>query len=128
MRLLVCGGRNYADWDFLHTFLDRLEVLGGIRCGNAVYGPVHVLINGGAKGADTLAVRWAEERGIKVETYTAQWSKYGDRAGPIRNIEMIRDGKPSMVVCFPGGNGTAHMKEIAMRANVFVLDADKEGI
>ena len=119
MRLLVCGGRNYADWEFLYRFLDAVKF---------VHGPIAVLINGGARGADELAAGWAEGQHIKVETYTAQWSKYGNRAGVIRNIEMLREGKPRMVVCFPGGKGTAHMKEIAMGANVFVVEADKEGI
>ena len=113
MRLLVCGGRNYADRDFLNRFLDAVKF---------IHGPITVLINGGARGADALAARWAAGQHINVKMYDAHWAELGRRAGVIRNIEMLREGKPDIVVCFPGGKGTAYMREIAMRANVFVVD------
>ncbi len=118
MRLLVCGGRRYGNNRFLHKFLDAI---------NIVHGPVDVLINGGAKGADTLAQEWAEHNKIHVETYMAEWDKYGRSAGYIRNGEILKIGKPDMVVCFPGGKGTAHMRDLAKKADISVIEGGKNG-
>ena len=54
MRVLACGGRDFADRKFLEEVLDDL---------NARRGPFEVLIHGGARGADTLAGLWAKRRG-----------------------------------------------------------------
>lgn len=117
MIMLVCGGRNYADREFLYEFLDSIE---------RIHGQVDVLIEGGAKGADSLASEWATEREIDVDTYFAKWDMYGKFAGPARNQRMLTDGKPDLVVCFPGGRGTANMKAIALEAGVQVVEAGEE--
>ena len=36
---------------------------------------------------------------------------------------MLREGRPDLVVAFPGGKGTAHMVGLARRAGVAVLEA-----
>ena len=46
---------------------------------------------------------------MPVSDLYAQWTKYGKSAGPIRNAEMLRFGKPQLVVAFPGGDGTENM-------------------
>ena len=92
-RVLVCGGRAYDDRDALFAALDRLHSERGIA----------VLIAGGAQGADTLAVEWAQARGIRTEVYMAEWDKYGRAAGPIRNKQMLDEGLPDLVIAFPGG-------------------------
>lgn len=114
MRMLVCGGRNYGNREFLCKFLDAVEI---------VHGPVGLLINGGARGADTLAKEWALWREISVETYMADWGDHGRAAGHIRNAKMLSAGRPDLVVCFPGGRGTAHMKRISEEACVLVVEA-----
>jgi len=119
MRLLVCGGRDYDARFFLYSFLDAVHF---------VHGPIDVLINGGARGADTLAREWADHREIFVETYMAEWAKFGKAAGYIRNAKMLNSGNPGMVVCFPGGKGTANMKRIAEGACVSVVIAHPETI
>jgi hypothetical protein len=70
--------------------------------------PIHVLIEGEASGADTMAREWAlktearylPDRKIKVDKYKADWVKYDRAAGPIRNSEMLKEGKPDMAVAF----------------------------
>lgn len=106
MRVLVCGGRDYNDLTQLFWALDNIQP--------------SVIINGGALGADALARRYAEKRGIELETYQADWQAYGKAAGPIRNRKMLNDGKPDLVVAFPGGRGTADMVRRAQVAGVAV--------
>ena len=83
--------------------------------------PVTLLIEGGATGADILARRWALARGIEIATYLAGRDRYQHRAVPIRNSQMLREGRPELVVAFKGGRGTAHMVTIAAAALVPVL-------
>jgi hypothetical protein len=82
-----------------------------------------VIIHGAAPGADTLAGQWAADKGIPVEAFPADWEKHGRAAGPIRNKQMLDDGKPDLVVAFPGGWGTANMCKQAREAGVRVLEA-----
>lgn len=80
------------------------------------------LINGGARGADALAKEWGERKsGVIVDTYYADWKKHGKAAGPIRNVQMLKEGRPNAVVAFSGGSGTSHMISIAEKAGVPVL-------
>lgn len=48
------------------------------------------IISGNAKGIDKLGERYAKENGYKLLLYPANWDKYGKKAGPIRNSEMIK--------------------------------------
>jgi hypothetical protein len=112
VRVLVCGGRDYADRERLNVVLDRLRVERGFS----------VVIVGGARGADTLAAEWADGRGLPCEVYMADWQGLGTKAGRIRNERMLSDGKPALVVAFPGGRGTAHMAGIARGAGVEVIE------
>lgn len=110
IRLLVCGGRHFADAVLLAEWLGGLHSNPGIS----------VLINGGAPGADTLACQFCEAREIPVETYPALWEVYGASAGPRRNQRMIDEGKPDLVLAFPGGRGTADMVRRAKAAGIAV--------
>lgn len=116
MRVLVCGGRDFDDAMTLGSWL------GGIHK-NA--GPITLLIEGGAAGADTLARAFAEWQRIPVMTLEADWKRHGRAAGPIRNKQMLDEGKPNLVVAFEGGRGTANMVKQARAAGVRVLIATK---
>ena len=110
-RVLVCGGRDYGDRAALFAALDRLHAERRFT----------MLIAGGARGADTLAAEWANSRGVPAEIYMADWKRQGRAAGPIRNERMLREGKPDLVVAFPGGKGTAGMVALARNATVEVV-------
>lgn len=106
MRLLVTGGRNFNDAQTLRRILGSLDPQ-----------PTY-LAQGGARGADMLAKHWAEDTGVYVDTFPANWEKHGRAAGPIRNEEMLQVVKPDAVLAFPGNVGTKHMISIAERDGV----------
>ena len=83
---------------------------------------IDVLIEGDAPGADRLAGHWAQRNGVTSVKYPADWGTHGKRAGPLRNLRMLREGKPELVVAFPGGAGTAHMVQLARGAGVEVIE------
>ena len=100
IRLLIAGGRDYADWDhFEDCLLSELEP--SLHSGEKI-----VLIHGAAKGADAMADRWAAENKVEVLRFPADWQAYGKSAGPIRNGLMIEQGDPDRALLFPGGPGT----------------------
>ncbi|MEQ9327289.1 MAG: DUF2493 domain-containing protein [Rhodospirillales bacterium] len=111
VRLLVCGGRAFEDEAGLFRTLD------GFHDNH----PVDLVIEGGACGADVMAGRWAEARGITHRCFEADWKRYRSAAGPIRNRQMLEEGRPDLVMAFPGGKGTANMVEQAREAGVEVL-------
>jgi hypothetical protein len=84
-----------------------------------------VLIEGDARGADRIAGEWADLRDIEHIKFTADWKKFGRPAGPIRNEQMLREGKPDLVIALPGSRGTAHMVRIAREASVRVIEITK---
>lgn len=111
IRLLVCGGRDFSDRRTVYAELDRIHAERGVA----------VLIAGGARGADNLAADWAGMRSIPKLIYNANWDRNGRAAGPLRNEHMLKDGKPDLVIAFPGGKGTADMMRRAKAAGVEVV-------
>lgn len=116
--VLVCGGRNYTNETKVFKVLDKL---------NTVY-RVARLVHGDAKGADRIADMWAKYREVNVERYPAEWARYGKIAGPMRNQAMLQKERPDLVVCFPGGPGTEHMRKIAADAGVLTIVVPREGV
>jgi predicted Rossmann-fold nucleotide-binding protein len=110
-RVLVCGGRDYAN---------RALLFRALNVAHAVK-PIDLLIHGGARGADALGAAWALANGIEAQCFPADWKADGRAAGPIRNRRMLVEGKPDLVIAFPGGRGTADMKRQARNAGVTVV-------
>jgi len=112
LTVCVCGGRDYADRERVFSALDAVHSESKIS----------YVMHGCAKGADSLADAWANERGILVEKYPALWDEHGRAAGPIRNQLMLDDGRPDLVIAFPGGRGTADMVQRTKAAGVRLIE------
>lgn len=117
MKLLVCGGRDYAD---AVALCDRLDAI-------ANEADLVVLIVGDANGADMMARKWAKlsRRVVAIHHYAADWRNHGPAAGPMRNQRMLDEGKPDLVVAFSGGRGTADMVRRARAAGVKVIEVTR---
>jgi predicted Rossmann-fold nucleotide-binding protein len=119
MRILICGGRDYDDYNFMKMVMDKVVFdHGDHQMSN------YTIISGAARGADSLAIRLSHEYGMKLESYPADWTKHGMSAGPIRNQQMLDDGKPDLVVAFPGGVGTADMIRRSKKAGIKVIEVE----
>lgn len=105
-RVVIAGCRDYDNYDEAKAYIDIC--LSNIRKTNEI-----IIISGGAKGADSLGERYAEENGFKVEKYSADWERYGRSAGPRRNRQMAEIS--DYVICFWDGEsrGTRSMIESA---------------
>jgi hypothetical protein len=111
-RVLVCGGRDFHDYDMVDRVLTACSKRWDIE----------TIIHGAAAGADNLAGLWAHRNAVHVESYPADWDTYKKAAGPIRNRQMLREGKPDAVIAFPGNQGTAHMISISKKAGLKVFE------
>lgn len=96
MILLVTGGRNFVDFESFASAMRGLP------------SPVDLIIQGGARGADALAKRYAKQQGIHCAEVLAMWDFSGKAAGGIRNSAMLLL-KPDYCLAMPGGTGTADM-------------------
>ena len=86
MKFLVSGSRYYRDYQKILAVVKSLDI--------------DLLIAGGCRGADTLAVRAAHQCGIRFVEYPADWKRFGKSAGPIRNKAMLDLEKPDLVLVF----------------------------
>ena len=123
MRILVCGGREYGKVRYEHESVLRaiLSLLPSPTDDPDTWLPDCTIIAGGATGVDSAARDFAVVNWTGYEEYRADWSKYGRAAGPIRNAEMLAEGRPDVVIAFPGGRDTADMVSKARAAGVRVL-------
>lgn len=120
LRVLVCGDRDWNDWETITAELQRLP-------------RDTVIIHGGARGADKMAAYVAAtDLCLSVIPFPADWKKHGKAAGPIRNQEMLDSGRPTRVLAFHpdlrNSKGTADMIRRARAAGIPVrVVGDPEG-
>lgn len=89
-RILVCGSRLWKDLEPIRLVLSQ-------------HNPADtVVIHGAARGADRIAGMLASIQGFRVESYPADWDRYGRAAGMIRNRQMLDTGIDT-VYAFPIG-------------------------
>jgi len=114
LRVIVCGGRDYIDWDAGFAALDTIHA----------ETPIEFVFHGNARGADSIASAWATgaaRQGVRNCPCPAEWSKHGKAAGPKRNQAMLGNGI-DLVIAFPGGRGTADMVRRARAAGVRIVE------
>lgn len=101
MKVVFTGTRHIDDIKVVRDCLRQAWTL---------MGPITELHEGGARGADTYARTIMEDAGIKVQTWLADWDRYGKGAGFIRNAEMVRLAHPDygVAVWLDGSQGTQH--------------------
>lgn len=79
--------------------------------------PISHIISGGARGADTLAIDYAEAMNIPYTIYPADWDKYGRSAGFIRNKDIV-DNSDQVLAFWDGiSKGTQHTLVYARKQN-----------
>lgn len=108
--VIIAGTRDFNDYAFLKEkcdFFFSQKRPTSIICGEA-------------RGADTLGKRYAQERGIPVQSFPADWDSYGKRAGYLRNEEMARHADALIAFWDGMSRGTGNMIEIANRMGLAV--------
>jgi hypothetical protein len=133
MHVLVCGSREWTDKAAIKRELASLLLAEIGRDGSDAE---LVLIHGDCRGADRLAAAalWelsqekvVVERGARITIlpFPADWNQHKKAAGPIRNRQMLTEGKPKLALCFhanlASSKGSKDMVNAARAAGVEVL-------
>lgn len=95
MKLIIAGSRSFNNYDKLEK-----EVLKFLKQHKRKGEEVQI-ISGHARGADRLGERFADKFGLKKIIMPAEWEKYGQSAGFIRNKKMVKAG--THCLCFWNG-------------------------
>ena len=88
--------------------------------------PISLLVHGGAGGVDSQAGFFAQENGIPVKVYPAEWGTLGKAAGSIRNERMLAENLDAIVLVFPGGIGTHNCETLANKKGMVVKKVGRE--
>lgn len=110
MKVIIAGGRYFYDYEKLCQYCDKvLQNQFNIE-----------IVSGGAKGADSLGEKYAKERNFEMVRFPAAWSKFGRRAGVIRNAEMANYA--TILIAFWDGKsrGTKSMINLAKRNGLII--------
>jgi len=84
----IVGSRTFSDYAYMKGILDYYFKAKEID----------KIVTGDAKGADTLAAKYANENKIELEVFYAKWKTYGKSAGPRRNAKIV--AKADMIIAF----------------------------
>jgi hypothetical protein len=112
--VLVTGGRDFNNATYMWQGFNAIS--------HHVSSHISGIVQGGARGADTLAKKMGNEWGIPVHEFPADWGTHGKSAGFMRNKQMLDSGLAHVVMAMPGGRGTDNMVQIAKRAQIQVFD------
>lgn len=76
MIIAIVGSRDFAPLGKIEKYIRQLPL-------------DTVIISGGARGVDRLAVSWAKFMGMETLEYLPDWNKYGKSAGMRRNSDIV---------------------------------------
>lgn len=99
MIVAVIGSRNFQDFSLLEATLSSLP-------------EITQIVSGGAKGADSLAEIFANQRHISVVVIKPDWKQYGKGAGIVRYRKIIEVA--DMVVAFWDGKSKGTSSSLSM--------------
>jgi len=103
MRLAVVGSRGFQDYDRLCQKIAKLGE--SVGC----------IISGGARGADSLAAKFARENNLELVEYLPEYEKYG-RSAPIIRNKLIVDNADCVIAFWDGAShGTKNSIDYAQR-------------
>ena len=84
MRVAVIGSRGFDNYELVSKTLSNIDIT--------------LLISGGAKGADSLGERYANEKNIETLIFKPDWEKHGKAAGMIRNTDIVNNAE--LIIAF----------------------------
>jgi hypothetical protein len=110
-KVLISGDRDWVNEARIKGILWRLKAKG-----------YDTIIEGEARGADSIARDVGKSLGFIIDPYPAKWDIYHKAAGPIRNTQMLKEGKPELIVAFhdniKSSKGTKDMLRQGLKAGI----------
>lgn len=103
MKVIIAGSRSLGtkqNWEEM-DMMDRIVDESG-------YNPM-VVVSGRAVGVDRLGEAWAIRHGRRLKFFVAEWGRFGVRAGPIRNAQMVKYSDAAIIIWDGISKGTADL-------------------
>lgn len=112
-KVIVTGSRYFSDRAFVYRTLDKyLDFLFEM-------GKNQIVLNGGNKGVDELSRQYAKDNHIDCQTFYANWNEYGNKAGYIKDDEMVNNGS-ILIAFYDGSRETKNIIEVATKKGLEV--------
>lgn len=112
-KVIIAGSRGFSNYKLLKEKCNEY-----LREKRKEYNII--IISGGARGADTLGEKYAQDEGFSLEVFLANWNKFGKSAGFRRN-EQMAEVADALIAFWDGkSNGTKHMIEIMENKKLLV--------
>ena len=109
MKVIIAGGRNITDYAYVEAAVKE----SGFN--------ITEVVSCCARGADTLGEKYANNNGITIKKFPADWDTHGKRAGCIRNCQM-GDYADALIAIWDGeSRGTKHMIDYATNKGLEVF-------
>ena len=108
MKIAIIGSRDFDNYNLVVATMEEFQT---------THPPTTTIVSGGARGADTLGEKWANNNKIPIKIFLAEWKKHGKAAGLIRNKDIIENS--DHVVAFWDGEskGTKHSLGLCHKSN-----------
>lgn len=113
-KIVFTGGLDFNDHRLIWTKLDQVHAKH----------PDMVLMHGKSpKGAEKIAARWADHRGVTQIGFAPDWKKHG-RAAPFKRNDQMLDILPIGVMVFPGSGIQENLADKAKKLGIPVWRFD----
>ncbi len=126
MKTIIAGSRSISDYELVKKAIeDSGFTIAEVVCGKA-------------RGVDALGERWAQENGVAVKPFPADWSnlshpeaviktgwggkKYDAAAGHRRNRQMAEYAEALILVWDGESKGSLNMRETAQKLGLIVFE------
>jgi len=123
IKVLICGSVEFADRDLIGSLVFS-NLLSEFRRSEVC------IIEGTARGADSIAGSLARLDGFAVAEFSANWTYYGKPAGVMRNGWMIKFMNPDIVYAFytdkSTSRGTADTVKRAKKEGILTIEYDEK--
>ena len=114
-KVALTGGTDFNDHRLIWGKLDQVRTK---------Y-PDMVLLHGGSpKGAELIAAKWAESRGVTQVAFKPDWTKHA-KAAPFKRNDAMLDVLPVGVLVFPGNGIQENLADKAKKLGIPVVKFER---
>jgi hypothetical protein len=111
-KVIIAGSRHIRDYNLVVAAIKE----------SGWKDQITEVVSGGADGVDKLGERWAMDNLLYVRRFNANWKAYGNRAGPIRNLEMAKYANALILVWDGESKGSKSMKRHAENEGILIFE------
>lgn len=103
MKVIIAGTRSVDDYGLVVQAVERSGYT------------ITEVVSGCATGIDRLGEQWARANNVPIKEMPANWTQYGNSAGPMRNRQMAEYADAAIIVWDGKSRGTRNMIENMIR-------------